>query len=244
MRESVELAFVGNVALLGVSTYELGDQAVEVFFPKSALADIKVFLGLSPDKLKQLSALFDAPGPIVSYGAFVEKIRKDLDLSVDEARAVVRVGDFFLTATEQDVEGEVLLKDLRSFIEEAPAQEGALRQAIDEKQAALLEFVGPKPQRARASKIQYLKAGPHPSATSFRTVCDLRPLFDEDGKRIEGLIPTLFLQIKTEDQDREEETQVIHLSRDKLEELQRVLDRARSKFKAMDERYGRDFLGE
>ena len=217
---------------------------MELFFPKSALADIRTFVGLSDNQLEKVSASFDAPTAESAYGQFIDEIRTTLGLSSEDARSVSRVGSFLLAAIDQGVQADTIVDDLHASVVDLEGADDPLAATINAKRAALLRFLGPKPRRARATKIRYLKSGPHPSATSFRTVCDLRPLFDEAGAEIEGLVPTLFLEVKTEDPDGEEDTHVIHLSRSKLKELLEVLERTQKKFAAMDRRYGKELLTE
>jgi hypothetical protein len=217
---------------------------VELFFPKSALPDFSEFLRLTADQFKELSDRFDAPESVVAYGEFVNRIANELGVPTGTARAVARVGTFLLSAIDQGTQPDSVVDDVRCFLTEMSGAESDLAAAVDAKRGPILAFLKRKPRRERAIKIEYLKSGPHPSATSFRTVCDLRPLFNEEGNAVEGLIPTLFLEIKTEDQDGEIETQVIHLSRKRLAELRQVLDRADKKLGTLQKRYEQDLLSD
>src|SRR5206468_960356 len=115
----------------------------------------------------------------------------------------------------------------------------------DSKRKLLEALLTPAPERSRAQKIHYL-AEVHPIATSFRTVCDLRPVFEsiEGREEITGYLPAILLEAKQITAEGEESQVILHLSPASLKQLGEAIERAEKKLAAIRRKHGDELLGE
>lgn len=217
-----------------------------LFLPKQSLKDVRTLLRLDDDKLRALEELLGTGESISPHApTFVEKVSERLRLDVDSATSVALVGQFLLTVVEEGHPPDEIIDDVRHFVEQH-AEDKSLLTSVDAKRKLLVSMLTPKPERARALKIRYLQSI-YPTATSFRSICELRPVFDpkKDGEEeIIGYVPTVLLQVKQSDAEGDESQIVLNLSPASLKSLTQVLLRADKKLTAIRRRLGEQLLGD
>lgn len=221
-----------------------------MILPSEALDDVCTLLRLSSEQLKALDELFtkgESASPL--RAEFVNRVAESLQVNIEDARSVVMVCSFLLRRSEaKDDEDFVtdLLVDFREFLENSLPD--------DERQTVLAKFDGnreifkslatPKPAPLRVEKIRRLQSGPEQHIHSFRTVCQLRPLFEgpENDERIVGLVPMILLEIECADADGDCSTLAFSMDDEDLAELERVVKRTRAKLEAISEKYESEIL--
>ena len=162
---------------------------------------------------------------------------------------MVVVCDFLLLRREvQDDEEFVidLLHDLRQFLEDYVPEDDqqAVLTNFDENHEILKSLTTPKPAPLRVKKIRSLQSGPEQHVHAFRTICQLRPLFEgpENDEKIDGLVPMILLEIESGDADGVPSTLAFSMSEADLAELEKVVKRTREKLEAIHEKYGSELL--
>jgi hypothetical protein len=216
-----------------------------LILPKSASRDVRSLLRLDTDQLRALRHLFATPEsiPPTSTG-FIQKVAEQLHLDTPGAKSIVVVCQFLLTVVEEGHPASEIVDDIREFVAQAdPAEERDVVTTLDSKRNLLESLLTPAPERSRALKIRYLREI-HPMVDSFRTVCELRPVFDRIGHReqIVGYVPTILLEATLSDD--EEERVLLHLSANALKALGDVVRRTEEKLEAIRLKFGNELLGE
>jgi hypothetical protein len=215
-----------------------------LILPKSALHDVALLTRLDEDKLRALSEVFvSADSAPPSSPELVERVARGLALKTDAARAIVVVCQFLLTLVEQrGISPAEVLDDIREFVSQHDAD---LVGVIDAKRPALERLFTPSPERTRAIKVQSLTVL-HPMVESFRTVCELRPVFERLGQEetIVGYVPIILLEATIAGKEGEENKVLLQLSAATLKKLTEVIDRTEEKINKIRERFGNELLGD
>ena len=220
-----------------------------VILPSDALDDFRTLIRLSSDQLKALDELF-ASGESVSAlrTTFVNQVAEDLQLNLDEARSVTVVCSFLLSLSDKEDEGSAgeILDDVREFLENSLPDEDkdSVLGQFDQNCELISSLATPKPARKRAQKIRGLLAGPEPHVHSFRTICQLRPLFEgqDNDETIVGLVPMILLEIESADADGDANTLSFSMDAEDLAESQKVVERTRMKLEAIQKKYKTEIL--
>jgi len=216
----------------------------KLILPRRAFEDIKLLLSLDEAKLRALSEFFGSAESIQARNPDItKKVSERLGIDHRTTETVVMVCGFLLSVAEEGTKPEDIITDIRSFV----AQYGSsdeLPAAVDKKREAIIALLTPKPARMRALKVEYLAHGPHPTVDSFRTVCDLRPVFERsDGKEvIVGYVPTILLEARVSNLSGEGDTIVLYLTSDMLESLKNIVIRTGEKLEAIRAKFGKDLL--
>jgi len=217
-----------------------------LILPKTAFKDVKAFLRLEEEKLRILEEIFGTPASIAPRKPeFIREAGRRLRLDVPTTESVILVCQFLLSVVEEGNPPEGILNDLREFVaQHASPEEKDVVAAPEQKRQALLSLLTPKPERTRALKVEYLAHGPHPTVDSFRSVCDLRPVFErlEGGETIVGYVPTILLEVKVSDIDGQGETVLLYLTTEMLKSLKEVIQRTEEKLEAIRVRFDKELL--
>lgn len=218
-----------------------------LMLPKNAYKDVKPFLQLDAEQLRALATLFaTAESVSATDSGFLQKVSERLRLPRPAAESVVLVCQFFLTVAQDGHSASEILDDVREFVAQtAPSQDKELVAALDTNRALFEELLTPTSQRLAALKVRYLR-DVYPRATKFRTVCELRPVFDqvEGEERIKGYVPAIILEATQPTADDEGESVLLHLSPDGLKSLSAAIARAEDKLAAIRREFGDKLLGE
>jgi hypothetical protein len=214
--------------------------------PTEALSDAMALVGLSQTQLLALEQLLSTEESLQPVEpSFIEKVSESLGIDERKCRQVVPIS-LFLLGTKGSA--EEVVGDLRRLLEEekdSDLKARALAQ-LDTNRKALESVCTKKPERTLAIKIRNLRDKPEPTAESFRTICQLRPLFEgaenqEDD--IVGLVPSILVEIELSMANGEDETVTFSLSRKNLESFKKTLERALYKIDKIQERYGNQLIG-
>lgn len=217
--------------------------------PSEALDDFCTLLSLSADQLKALEDLFSRGESATALRAtFVNQVAETLQINIKDARSVTVVCSFLLSGADEENTDSVgeLLDDVREFFENSLPDND--RQPVldqfDQHREILLSLVTPKPARMRAQKIRSLLAGPEPHVHSFRTICQLRPLFEgpDSDETIVGLVPMILLEIESANADGDPSSLSLSMDAEDLVELEKVVKRTRMKLKSIQETYKSEIL--
>lgn len=233
--------------------------AKRMIVPAEAMDDIRRLLLLQPQQLNALAGLFElAEAAFPLRTKFINRVAETLNVAIETARSVVVVVHFLLLRRNQDSAAEFskvasdIWGDIRDYIAGKTdlVDRQALLDSIDANRVVLESLATPKPQRNRAVKIRRLSSGPERTIDSIRTVCQLRPLFEEgeltEGNEppedIVGLVPSLLLELQVSEPDGTDQVLVFGMSPETLTELAKVIQRTQRKLATIESRFQNDIL--
>ncbi|AMV23173.1 hypothetical protein VT84_02095 [Gemmata sp. SH-PL17] len=212
-----------------------------LILPKDAFEDFRSLLALRSEQLEALVSFFATAESVTSVGAdAAERIAAKLGIDYEAARNIVFVCTFLLSVVEDGRPAEEVLLDVKAFTTEYIDQnDKQLLGNFDKYRPLYLSLLTPTTERLRAQKVQYLE-DLRPKVTSFRTVCELRPVFEtrESEEQITGLIPIVSLVVEMTESDRV----ILHLSPAQLKNLREVVARADKKIAALQTKFGTELL--
>lgn len=216
-----------------------------LILPSNAFDDVSALLRLDEEQFRALIELFGKPASIVPNADFMQEVATRLHLDTSTAESIVLVCQFLLTVAEDGDPRAEILKDLREFVvRNAPSDKDGMVSAFDGKRGQLESLLAPKPERSKALKIRYLTHGLYPTVDSFRTVCELRPVFESarDQETIIGLVPVIVMEIQSSDIEGEDQKLLLHFTPDMLRSLKDTIVRTEEKLAAIQARFGKDLL--
>lgn len=157
---------------------------------------VKVVLGESEEKLKRLAAELSEV-----KGYLSDAVRKAILLrelgdkeKASQFERLLNVGELFV----RDHGG---IDGLLSFLERPQTGTANQEQPIlspnelSDLKRLLPLIVGPYPARQRQAKAERLAVATGLRADTIDLVCDIRPVFDESRKKVEGVIPFTTLKV-------------------------------------------------
>jgi hypothetical protein len=106
------------------------------------------------------------------------------------------------------------------------------------KRAALVQLFTTTREGYLVQKAQFLRTAFTPTLVSCRSVCDIRPLFDEAHQRIEGAALVVLLGLETHTNEHDVQTVVVQATRAKLAELKKCIADAETKLALMERDFG------
>jgi hypothetical protein len=220
--------------------------AKHLFLPKTAMEDIAPLLRLDEEKLRALAECFASSDSILpSRPGFVQKVANRLPIALGDAESIVVVCNFLLSVVDEGNPYQEVLDDLREFVVQHDVSAGKdLVSALNARRNSLEFLLSPKPERSRALKVRYL-GEVFPTVDSFRTVCELRPVFEGPSgqETIVGYVPVVLLEVKISDSDGDESSVHLHLSPQKIKALDKTIKRATDKLRIMRQKFGDELLG-
>jgi hypothetical protein len=213
--------------------------------PEEALSDARALVSLTREQLHALDQLLSTGNSLLPVEeSFVEEVCDSLGIDRFRCQQVLPISSYLL---ETKGSAKEVVSDLRRFLEQESDEAARTRTlaSFDENREALELLCTEKQERVRARKVRRLRDRPEPSAESFRTICQLRPLFEgsEEQENIVGLVPSILVEIRLHSANDEEETVIFSLSREKLNSFRKTLERTLYKLDKIQDAYGNQVLG-
>lgn len=215
--------------------------------PTGALDDVVALLSLTEEQLRALDQLFTTKESAAPFRqSFIDRATERLGIDETRTVAVLAVTTYVLGKVSTSGVAAQAVDDLRDFLRENAdsQQKDALITKLEADRALLESVVAPKQERLRGAKILRLSEGPERTAESFRTICQLRPLFEgaKDAEEIVGLVPTVLMEIGVAGPDERKETVAFSLSERQVDSLKEVIERTKKKIDAIRGIYGDQLL--
>ncbi|AMV30163.1 hypothetical protein VT84_37570 [Gemmata sp. SH-PL17] len=206
-----------------------------LFLPDDALHDLVILAALTPDQFEKLRGHLDSHEFRLQYRFYI-KVADLLQIS-DEAAAKLSV--FLNHVHTQRVrakrEAESIPTELEHFLgriqtgENGQLAKGLIGQ-IRSKKDYIVKLFSDLPKRDFSDKVRDLETGPIPHLHSFRTVCDVRPVFNKEATEITShlLVITLNMVTHTTVSNDYEEV-VVQLAEEDLKEIRTAFERLEKK---------------
>ncbi len=217
--------------------------------PPQAFKDIASLISLDQTQLESLIKAFGTPDSVPPRSqSFIEQLSERLGIGEDTAPGIYAASLFLLSLGEMDNDSTSEIVDtVKASIlgaTEDKIERDELERKIGENRELLESLATPTPAWRRHRKIRTLVKGPERSAEGFRTICQLRPLFEgpEGDEAIEGLVPVILMEIETSSSDDDCKSITFALPEKKLQELKQVIERAEAKMNLVRQQYGKHML--
>jgi hypothetical protein len=217
-------------------------QIVVLPLPPNALKDIRLLIELDEKKLPILGELFATAESLPPLRqAFLRQAAESLQIDLVSARTVVVTCQVLMSWVEQGAKPAEVVREIRDFLAamvSAGERERVLN-TFDAKRSILEMVLTPKAARLTAQKVRYLTYGLEPTVDSFRTVCELRPVFEglEGQETIIGYAPIVIFEVKLSG-GAGEQTVLLHFSPEMLKSLGDVVKRTEKKLEAIKGKFG------
>ena len=161
------------------------------------IADAKLLLELEVDQIKAIAAELEAYPEFLdrqSVLGIISRYVANEDHCKRLTKLVLEV-DSRLRRTDQTI-GD-LVSNIRDWQqdEENPERELLSAEDMDELQRRLPLFIRTYPGLTRQAKARHLAEATGTPLESLEIICDLRPVFDEQRKVVEGVIPFTILKV-------------------------------------------------
>jgi hypothetical protein len=199
--------------------------------PRPKLID---FLALSADQLRAFAGFIDKFGFDARLGETLE-LAIALGISHEKALDLLRYAALLedqkiqFALSSQDV-----VEEFRTYLlrRSAPPEQFENLKRLE---PAVVELFKDRPEMRLRSKRRAVSAGIVPSATSFESLCDLRPVFNEARDKILDYVSVALIRIQTQSDRQEPEDLVFQIDKSGLQKLDAFMDRIKKKFDVIEQ---------
>lgn len=202
-----------------------------IIIPEEAVDDFYSFLTLPRAVLEKIVDMLS--GGIYDLKNMTIDLINETGIDDNLAFSTVAVICYLNAAAEEedvtppDILGEVALRmEASNLSDEHKAQ---VASSITDNRELLLRLFSEEVRRPIEEKKSQLERGISNIAVDFRSICDIRPVFDEPAENIISWVVVMLLDIVVEDENQEESHLVVSMNNDSLKELEKVVRRARKK---------------
>jgi len=211
-----------------------------LFLPNDAVQDLVILAGLTPAQLDALRSHLDSHEFRLQYRFYI-KVADLLRIS-DEAAAKLCtfLSHVHTLRMRSKKDASTIPAELDHFLSMAPKGDKpeedpkTLSEKIKASQDQIVRLFSDLPQRDRSDKVRDLETGPLPHLHGFRTLCDVRPVYDDEASKITAnlLVITMCLSThKASSGDYEE--LVIQMTEDDVADMQKALGRLEKKLQLL-----------
>jgi hypothetical protein len=225
--------------LLAVQPKKSGYMAHWLFLPNDAINDIETLSGLSRENLAALQKFLDSTD-FQRRNTFYVKAADLLGISDEKAASLCSFVNYIQRQrTQQKKSGESVPDELEHFLASQPEDKRSkLLGYVRENKKVLSDLFAELPVYELSSKIRGLETGPLPHLASFRTFCDLRPVYNPDGSKIVSSFPLITCQLVVHSTETNRHTEiVVQLKESDIEEFTSQFDRLKKKLVELHNRF-------
>jgi len=187
--------------------------------------DLKAIIGLSDGKLAELHKHFNEAKGFLDPKALLATIQKVVEDS-NAAEAVQRV---LINIGPYQVERIVTILKEGQKEEDFPFDQAKLKRL----KQILKNLIRPYPALARFEKAERLAKITGQQLETVEMICDLRPIFDESRKNVEGMMPYTRLHIVATGEDGLPKPFEVELTHQQVIDLGEKAGKAKSKLEAL-----------
>jgi len=215
------------------------DIAHWLFLPDDAIDDLGTLSELSADQIIRLREFLDSSEFRPKYDFFVQVATLLGIRDEASARLCTFVNYIQRQRVKHNKKGESVPVELETFLKKAaegPGREKAVRiiEHIREKRAQLARLFSDLTTYDFSQKVHGLETGPVPHLKSFRTYCDLRPVYDVEADAIVKSFPIITFCLVTHSTatDETKET-LVQLTESDLDEFREQFERLQKKLEKL-----------
>ena len=202
-----------------------------IIIPDEAIDDFTTFYTLPRPVLEAMADRLS--NGIYNLNEMIIDIINDTGVKDDDAFSALAVICYLNAAVEErNIPPEDLMSEVLGRMEGADVHQDRMQAVLESAESnkdLFLRMLSENVRRPIEEKKTQLERGIHNIAVDFRSICDIRPVFDEPAERIESHVVVMLLDVTVEDENQEQEHIVISMNDRSLEQLEEVILRARKK---------------
>ena len=160
---------------------------------KEMMEDLKAIIGISDEKLEELHKHLNKAKGFLDPKALLATIQK----VVEDPNAAEAVQGILLNISPYQVERMITILKEGQEEEEFPFDQAK----IERLKQILKNLIQPYPALTRSEKAERLAKITGQQLETVEMICDLRPIFDESRKNVEGMMPYTRLHIVATGED-------------------------------------------
>lgn len=207
-----------------------------LLIPENGRQDIHELLSLSGEQLRSVAQTLRSRETLKIKEPSYRRVASEARITNEEALAVLSaITNLILQRKRYALSDEQLLQELKVLWPDE------IEHLNHETQNALLDLLSESDEGYFVDKAESLKTGFAPHVVSIRSICDVRPVFDKDRKKIEGLLLVASLGITTHDENHRDQIFVLQMTRADLQKLRECLEETDQKMAIMQEDFGAKF---
>jgi hypothetical protein len=192
---------------------------------KEMMEDLKAIIGISDEKLDELYKHLNKVKGFLDPKALLATIQKVVEDS-NSAEAVQRI---LINIGPYQVERMVTILKEWQEEEDFPFDQANLKRL----KQILKNLIRPYPALARFEKAERLAKITGQQLETVELICDLRPIFDESRKNVEGMMPYTRLHIVATGEDGLPKPFEVELTHQQVIDLAEKAGKAKSKLEAL-----------
>jgi hypothetical protein len=200
--------------------------------PDSRRDDVRMLLSLSPDQLRSIKETLHSRETLKAKELSYQRVAQNANISYKEALSVLTALTNLIGQRKRySLSDEQLLADLKA------GWSDVIKKYEHDNEQALIELLSVSDEGYFVEKAEDLRTSFIPHMISVRSICDMRPVFDQNREEIEGALLVVLLGITTHNTNHENETFVVQLTRSDLNDLRNCLDETEKKLKVMEKMF-------
>jgi hypothetical protein len=203
-----------------------------LIIPERGRRDIETLLSLSAPALQVISENLASHATLKTDEPSYQLIAREADIAQVEAVAALNaIMNLPIQRQRYKLSHEQILDDLKAI---CPEKVKALDDESKEALSSLLS-VSETDEGYVVEKAEELKYGFAPHIVSIRSICDARPVFNKDRTEIAGMLLIASLGITTHDENHEDQTLILQMTKKDLQKLRESIGEAERKLGIMEE---------
>jgi hypothetical protein len=201
-----------------------------LFLPDDALDDLEILSGLSVERIETLRNYLDSNEFRPRYSFYV-KVAELLGVSDESAAKLCSFLNHVHTQrTKLNREAASIPNEIEHFLNRVPAQSRERVRPVIEyvksNKNTIVKLFSELPVRDLEEKIVDLESSPLPHLHTFRTYCDLRPVFDSGATKIVKYLPVITFSFSTHCRETDNQEQLnVQVSESQLSEVREAINR-------------------
>lgn len=207
--------------------------ARNIFIPEHVVEDFARFFSLSKEEINQLNKALEDPDNQTPYSVALDLMNR-LEVNDDVAATLYQVYQYVtFAAQESNSELDEILNEIGQNLEERATEGEKVHSSMEDLRGLWINLFSVDSTERLAAKRQYLSSGLYNTVVDIQSVCDLRPVFDENRERIESFLNTVYLEVKVTDSTGDLEVIPLRFDRDAYHHLRDELDRVDRKLETL-----------
>jgi hypothetical protein len=207
-----------------------------LIIPDTGREEIHQLLMLSAEQLQIIAQTLRSKETLKIKESSYRRVASAVNITNEQALAILSaMTNLLLQRQRYALSDEQLLDELRDLWPEEIAKLTPL------KRHALIDFLSESDEGYFVEKAESLKTGFSPHIVSVRSICDVRPVFDKDRKTIAGVLLVASVGITTHDENHEDKTLVLQMTKSDIQKLRECLEETERKMLIMQQEFGENF---
>jgi hypothetical protein len=193
---------------------------------------LKDLADLSPEQLRTISEFIDENGfdPVLTKTLI---LAGQIELSHEKTLDLLRYTQFLDDQRKQlELTSDDIIAEFGTYAENKKSAELKTRLPIIE--AALKELFRDRPGLRMRAKVRSVTTGIVPVAIDFHSLCDLRPIFNEERTAVVEWVPVTLVRVRVHKDTGDEEDLVFQIDANGVKEMEALLARLRKKLDVIE----------